>query len=377
VARLLTQAGAAVDVILTRSAQEFVGAVTFEALTGRAVHTELIAAGHALDHIKLARGVALLLVAPATADFLARAASGRADDLLAACLLATDAPVLLIPAMNDRMWAHPQTRHNVAHLRSLGYHVVDPDVGELAAGEGSGPGRMPEPDAIVAHAGRVMESRGPLTGRRVVVTAGPTREAIDPVRFISNRSSGRMGVALAQAAWRRGAQVRLICGPLGVPTPVGVEVAPVETTEQMRDAVAAALPEADVLVMAAAPSDFRPDAVSQQKIKKAARPDAISLEETADILRSTSDARRPGSLIVGFALETENVIANARAKLEAKDLDLIVVNDGTEAGAGFEVETNRVTLLARDAIARELPLMSKVDVADAIWDRVEDMLRGR
>ena len=204
---MLTQAGAEVDVVLTRSAQEFIGAVTFEALTGRPVHTELIASGHALDHIKLARAADVMVVAPATADFLARAAMGQADDLLAATLLATQAPVLLVPAMNDRMWSHLQTTRNVAHLRELSYHLLDPDTGDLAVGEGFGPGRMPEPEVIVAHVGRLLEPRSALTGRHIVVTAGPTREAVDPVRFLSNRSSGKMGVAIAEAAWRRGASV--------------------------------------------------------------------------------------------------------------------------------------------------------------------------
>src|SRR5205085_683121 len=217
--RLLSQGGAVVDVVMTRGATEFVGAVTLEALTGRQVHTELIEPGRALDHIKLARAAEVVVVAPCTADFLARAVHGHADDLLAACLLATEAPVLLVPAMNDRMWAHAQVQRNVEHARALGYSVLDPDTGALAAGEGSGPGRMPEPDAIFAHVARVLEGAGPLGGRRVVVTAGPTRESIDPVRFISNHSSGRMGVAIAEAAWRRGADVTLVAGPLVVPVP--------------------------------------------------------------------------------------------------------------------------------------------------------------
>ncbi|MBC7895362.1 MAG: bifunctional phosphopantothenoylcysteine decarboxylase/phosphopantothenate--cysteine ligase CoaBC [Cytophagaceae bacterium] len=375
-ARQLTQAGAEVDVVLTRSAQEFVGAVTFEALTGRAVHTALIAAGHALDHIKLARAADGVVVAPATADFLARAAQGQADDLLTACLLATTAPVLLVPAMNDRMWAHPQTTRNVAHLRELGYRVLDPDIGELAVGEGIGPGRMPEPEAILAHVGRLLEATGTLADKHVLVTAGPTREALDPVRFISNRSSGKMGVAIAAAAWRRGAKVTLVTGPLGTPAPVGVQVVAVESTADMHQAVAAALPRADVLVMAAAPSDFRPEAAADQKIKKSSAPDAIALAPTADILMSTIAQRTDGTIVVGFALETENVLENARGKLASKALDLIVVNDATEAGAGFEVDTNRVTLIGRDRDVEALALMSKGDVAEAILDRVEGLIRG-
>jgi len=374
---LLTQAGAEVDVVLTRSALEFIGAVTFEALTGRAVHTELIAPGHALDHIKLARGADLVLVAPATADTLARAAHGFANDLLTAALLATTAPVLIAPAMNDRMWGHPQTTRNVAHLREFGYHVIDPDVGDLAVGEGFGPGRMPEPETILSHAARLLEGHLPLAGRTIVVTAGPTREAVDPVRFISNRSSGKMGVAIAEAAWRRGAHVKLIAGPLGV-TPASVlDVERVTTTAEMRDAVARALPHADILVMAAAPSDFRPVTVSGSKIKKSGAPEAIALAPTPDILRDTMSARRAAAIIVGFALETDDVLANGASKLSAKGLDLIVVNDAREAGAGFEGDTNRVTFLSRDGASEPLPLLSKREVADAILDRVERQLGGR
>ena len=377
-ARLFAQAGAAVDVVLTRSAREFIGAVTFEALTGRPVHTELIAEGHALDHIALARAAELIVVAPATADFLSRAAAGRSDDLLSACLLATGAPVLLVPAMNDRMWAHRQTQANVAHLRGLGYRVLDPDTGALASPqEGAGPGRMPEPETIFAHAARLLEPRGDLAGKHVVVTAGPTREALDPVRFLSNHSTGRMGVALAASAWRRGAEVTLIAGPLGVATPAGPTVVPVETTQEMADAVRTALATADVLVMAAAPADFRPSVVAAEKMKKANRPAAVALDDTVDILKSSRDARRPGTIVVGFALETDDVLAHAQGKLEAKALDLIVVNDAREEGAGFGVDTNRVTILARDRAAEALPLLPKTAVADAILDRVEERLRGR
>jgi phosphopantothenoylcysteine decarboxylase/phosphopantothenate--cysteine ligase len=373
-ARLLAQAGAEVDVVMTRSATEFVGAVTLEALTGRPVHTALIAAGHALDHIKLARAADAVVVAPCTADFLARAVHGQADDLLSACLLATTAPVLLVPAMNDRMWAHPQVRRNGDHARALGYRVLEPDDGPLAAGEGSGPGRMPEPETILAHVGRLLERDGELAGRRVVVTAGPTREPLDPVRYLTNHSSGRMGVALAAAAWRRGAEVTLIAGPLQVPVPPGARLVPVETTQAMHDAVAVALPEADVLIMAAAPADFRPAQVATQKIKRGEGALTIALTPNADILAGTRALRRDGAVTVGFALETTDLVANARRKLAAKELDLIVLNDATEPGAGFGVDTNRVTLLARDGVPEPLSLMPKSDVADAILDRVAQLL---
>jgi len=376
-ARLLTKAGAEVDVVMTRAATEFVGAITFEALTGRPVHAGMFEQGRALDHIALARSATALVVAPATADFLARAATGQADDLLTSVLLATKSPVLLVPAMNDHMWAHPQTKHNVTHLASLGYRILNPDEGDLAAGEGTGPGRMPEPETIFAHVGRLLEPRGALGGKRVLVTAGPTREAIDPVRFISNHSSGKMGVALASAAWRRGADVTLVSGPMSVAAPTAVQVTTVESTNDMKVAIDGALPSTDVLIMAAAPADFRPSDPAQAKIKKTESPSSIALAPTPDILQSTRAKRRGDSVIVGFALETNDVLANGRRKLESKDLDLIVVNDATEPGAGFGTDTNRVTLISRDGVESRLPLMSKAEVADAILDRVEALLGGR
>ena len=376
-ARLLAQAGAEVDVVITRSAQEFVGAVTFEAVTGRPVHTALIAAGHALDHIKLARTADLVIVAPATADFLAQAAQGTAGELLSAILLATMAPVVLVPAMNDRMWAHPQTMRNVVHLRSIGYQVLDPDSGALAVGEGSGPGRMPEPETIVAHAAPRLEAVASLAGRHVVVTAGPTREAVDPVRFLSNRSSGRMGVAIAEAAWRRGASVHLIVGPVSIPLPPTFPVEHVESTIDMLAAVKRALEKADALVMAAAPADFRPADVASAKIKKSSAPSTIPLTATPDILRETIAERAGRVVTIGFALETDDVLVHAREKLAPKGLDLIVVNDAREPGAGFEVDTNRVTILAPDGTSDALPLQSKREVAEAIVDRLEGLLRGR
>lgn len=378
-ARLLTQAGAVVDVVMTRAALEFVGAVTFEAVTGRRTYSEIFGAGNALDHIKIPGEANLVVVAPATADFIARVAHGHADDLLTASLLANTSPVLIVPAMNDRMWANRQTRNNVNHLRELGYVVLDPDTGPLAAGEGSGPGRMPEPDAIVAHLARLLEVPTSLRGRKVIVTAGATREPIDPVRFISNHSTGRMGVAIAEAAWRRGATVTMIAGHTDVQAGEGIEVVGVDTTEEMAHAVASTLPSADVLVMAAAPADFRPTIAAGQKIKKRGRnaPSAIELEPTVDILADTRQVRPAGAIIVGFALETENGIRNARAKLEEKNLDLVILNDATEEGAGFGGDTNRVTIVSAAGYEESLPLMSKREVAEAILDRVELLLNGR
>ena len=376
-ARLLTQAGAQVDVVLTRSAREFIGAVTFEALTGRPVHSVLIGDGHALDHIKLARAAELVIVAPATADFLARAAHGHADELLSACLLATEAPVLLVPAMNDRMWANAQVQANCAALRAQGKVLLDPGVGPLASpDEGAGQGRMQEPETIVAHAARLLETRGKLHGRRVVVTAGPTREPLDPVRYLSNHSTGKMGAALAAAAWRRGAEVMLIHGPMTAKLPEGgICTTAVETTREMADAVRREVADADVLVMAAAPADFRPAEVASAKIKKqGAAPKPIALDENPDILASTRDARKPGMVAVGFALETDDLLEQAAKKLEKKGLDLIVANSAREAGAGFGYDTNRVTIVARDGSTEESGLRPKTEVADLILDRIEALL---
>ncbi|MEO7085121.1 MAG: bifunctional phosphopantothenoylcysteine decarboxylase/phosphopantothenate--cysteine ligase CoaBC, partial [Gemmatimonadaceae bacterium] len=286
-------------------------------------------------------------------------------------------PVLVVPAMNDHMWAHPQTTLNVSHLRELRYRILPPDEGHLAAGEGSGPGRMPEPETIFAHVGRLLEPTASLAGKHVLITAGPTREAIDPVRFISNHSSGKMGVALAAAAWRRGATVDLIAGPMSASAPAGVVVHHVTSTADMAAAVERLLPQSDVLVMAAAPADFRPAAPAGAKIKKNAAPDGIALAPTDDILLATKRARKPGAVVVGFALETNDVIANGRGKLETKGLDMIVANDATEDGAGFGVDTNRVTLLFRAGEEERLPLMQKTEVADAILDRIERVIRGR
>jgi phosphopantothenoylcysteine decarboxylase/phosphopantothenate--cysteine ligase len=376
-ARLLTQAGAEVDVVMTRAAREFVGAITFEAVTGRPVHTEIFGPGHALDHIRLAREANAIVVAPATADFVGRAAHGLADDLLTACLLAAQSKVLLVPAMNDRMWSHAQTQRNVKHIRSLGYQVLDPAEGPLAVGEGSGPGRMPEPEEIMSRIGRLLEGDSSLAGRKVVVTAGATREPIDPVRFISNHSSGKMGVAIARAAWRRGADVTLIAGHLDIPLPGEIAAVKAETVQAMARAVAEVLPTTDILIMAAAPSDFRPTAEAPNKIKKGKAAPKLELEHTEDILKSTISKRKKKSLIVGFALETTDGISNAREKLKTKALDIVVLNNAKEPGAGFGVDTNRVTVITRSGKQEDLELMSKTDLAELLLDRVEQELNGR
>lgn len=373
-ARQLTEAGAEVDVVMTRAALEFVRPLTFEALTGRPVLASLWEQGRALSHVRLGQEAALVIVAPATAQLIARVAQGMADDLLTALLLASAAPVLLAPAMNDQMFASAATQANLVRLRGRAT-LVGPETGPLAEGPSDRPGRMSEPDVIMAHAERLLRRRNShLDGKRVIVTAGPTRESLDPVRVISNRSSGRMGYALAQAAWVRGADVRLISGPSALPEPVGVEVTRVESTADLATAVGAALPEADVLIMAAAPADFRPPNSESVKRSRGQGDVSLTLVPTADVLAATAGSRKPGAFIVGFALETGNAMARAREKLQRKQLDLIVVNDALEAGAGFEVATNRVTLLARDGSVTELPLASKHDVAHAILDAVEARL---
>lgn len=376
-ARELALAGSSVDVVLTAGALEFVRPLTFEAVTGRPAYTSMYSSGDPLLHIRLAREVDLVIVAPATADFMARAAAGMADDLLTAVLLATTAPVLVCPAMNDRMYAHRRTEANGAELSRIGYHLFGPAEGSLAWGEGSGRGRMEEPDRILDEAARFLAPTSPLEGLSVLVTAGPTREPIDPVRFIGNRSSGRMGFALAMVARRYGSNVTLVTGPTSLPTPAGIERVDVETAGEMLKAVSSRIPDADVVVMAAAVADFRPREVAAEKIKKErSEPPAIVLERTPDILLETRTGRKPGAIVVGFALESETPVENGRRKLSEKDLDIVVVNDVREPGAAFEVSTNRVTILDRNGTAEDLPLLSKEEVADRILHRVCDLLGG-
>ena len=380
VARDLTRLGVEVDTVLTRSAQNFVAPLSFEGVTGRPVLTDLFSAEGAALHIRLGREADVICIAPATADLLARAAQGRSDDLICTTLLATRAPVIVCPAMNDKMFSHPQVQANVAHLRDkLGYTVAGPAEGALAVGEGEGPGRMIEPWQIEEHVGRALAGEGPLTGKRVLVTAGPTREAIDPVRFLGNRSSGRMGFAIAQAAWRHGAAVTLVSGPTALDIPVGVDLIPVESAVEMHDAVQGLVSSADVSVFSAAVADFRPVDVEDQKLKRADTGDSLTVPLVAnpDVAAGTVPLRKPGSIAIGFALETNDLIDNARKKMEPKGLDLIVANDATEAGAGFEVPTNRVTILSRDGDPEELPLMSKEAVAEELMDRVMRLLDGR
>lgn len=374
VVRQLTEAGAAVDVVLTASAAEFVRPVTFEALSKRPVLVSLWQRDQALSHVHLGQDSDLILIAPATANLLAKAAHGIADDLLTAILVACQAPVLAAPAMNDRMWANPATVKNVAELSRRGWVFIGPAVGDLAEGPSARPGRMVEPEEIVARAVRSLcGSSSRLKGKRLLVTAGPTRERIDPVRMISNPSSGRMGYAVAEAAYARGADVLLITGPSQLPTPYGVEVVRVETTDELCKAVGEALTSADVLVMAAAPADYRPAKVSDRKLPKTDGALSLTLEPTTDVLLSTLDQRPTGSVIVGFALESHDGVASARRKLERKQLDLIVLNLAREPGSGFESPSNRVSIITRDDV-QELPRMPKSEVAGRLLDRIETML---
>jgi phosphopantothenoylcysteine decarboxylase/phosphopantothenate--cysteine ligase len=373
-ARRLAEAGARVDTVLTEAAAEFVRPLTFEALTGRPVLTSLWSRDGALAHVRLGQEADLIIVAPATANLLARVAQGIADDFLSAMLLASTAPVLLAPAMNDEMFAAPATTANLVTVTRRGFHTIGPEVGALAEGPSDRPGRMSEPEAILAQATRLLRRDSALAGRRVVVTAGPTRESIDPVRVITNRSSGRMGYAIAEAARDRGADVLLISGPGSLPPPAGVELQRIETTAELEAAVRNALPTADVLIMAAAPADYRPARSAATKIPRQGGPAAIELEPTTDILAATAGARRAGSVIVGFALETGDAVAKGSAKLERKGLDLIVVNDALEPGAGFETDTNRVTILGRDGSRVDVTIRLKRDVADVLLDAVEQRI---
>ncbi len=374
-ARRLVEAGAAVDVVLTAGAQHFVGATTFEGVTGRPVHADIWS--RPMSHLDLGLEADVAVVAPATADLVSRLAAGAAGDLATATLLAADCPVLVCPAMNTRMWEHPATRHNVASLLEFGYGLVGPAHGPLAEGE-VGLGRMAEPEEIVAAIGRILEPDSRLAGVKVVVTAGPTRAPLDPVRFVCNRSSGRMGFALGAAAWRRGAEVTVISGPGHAPRPLGVRVHEVQTAQEMLAALEEELADAQVLLMAAAVGDFQAETVATSKIKKdEAGSLSLELQASPDLLRETMAVRRErGILSLGFALETESAVENGKKKLEAKGLDLIAINDATDPNAGFEVETNRVTLLDRWGNVEELPLLLKEELADRLLDRVEEVMAG-
>ena len=363
--RELTRAGARVTVCLSEHAREFVGPLTFRTLSGRPVLTNLFdpQSDAAVEHVTLAEQAAAVVVAPATANLLGKAAHGIADDFLTTMLLAARCPVVMAPAMDGGMWTHPAVVANVATLRARGVVVMEPDAGALASGL-SARGRLPEVDAIVETLLGALTPSRDLAGDRVVVTAGPTREPIDPVRYISNRSSGRMGYALATAAARRGAQVTLVSGPTALVPPAGAVFVPVQTAEEMREAVLQHAARATIVIKAAAVADYRVQKPAAQKIK-GKRDLTLELTPNPDILAEVA-ARAGGSFIVGFAAETNDVVANARAKLEAKGIDLLVANDVSKAGIGFDADDNEVLLIDRWGGERALPRMSKAAVADAI-----------
>jgi phosphopantothenoylcysteine decarboxylase/phosphopantothenate--cysteine ligase len=372
VLRLLTEAGHDVRVVPTRSALRFVGAATFEALSGEPVTAEVFENVPEVPHVRLGQTADLVVVAPATADLLSRAASGRANDLLTGTLLTARCPVVYAPAMHTEMWEHPATVANVALLRSRGAVVIDPDVGPLAKGD-VGPGRLPSPEAIVAAALAALSgaSRGAdLAGRRVVVSAGGTREHLDPVRFLGNRSSGRQGYALARAAAARGAEVTLVSANVSLPDPAGVKVVRAVSAEDVRVAVLDAAADADAVVMAAAVADFRPAVRATGKIKKTdAEPEPVALVRNADVLAEVSAARRAGQVVVGFAAETDDALANGRAKLARKGCDLLVVNEVGD-GVAFEVDDNAAVVLGADGSETVIPHGSKDALAHAVWDLV-------
>lgn len=376
----LTQAGALIDTILTDSATRFVTPLTFQSVTGRPAYTDMWQASleaH-IAHVGLAERADLLLIAPATAATIARLAHGLADNLLTVTALAARCPVLLAPAMDGGMYTHPATQANLNTLTERGVTVLGPAEGRMASGL-VGRGRLLEPEVLLGHVRLVLARTGPLAGRRVVVSAGGTQEPIDPVRYISNHSSGKQGYALAQAALDRGAHVTLVTGPSALAAPIGAEAVRVQTAQQMADAVLAASAAADVLLMAAAVADFRPAEPAAHKIKKTAVPEVV-LAKTVDILGAVAEARersaehRP-SVVVGFAAESRDLIANARDKVQRKRLALIAANDISAKDAGFSVDTNRVTLIDARGAIEELPLLSKVQVAEVILTRVEKLLQ--
>jgi phosphopantothenoylcysteine decarboxylase/phosphopantothenate--cysteine ligase len=371
VCRRMVDAGAWVSPVLTEDATRFVGALTFSALASEPAQTSLFGGSNPIPHTRLGQSADLIVVAPATARLLGKYAAGISDDLLSATLLATRAPVLVAPAMHTEMWEHPAVQENLATLRRRGVHVIDPESGRLAGGD-VGAGRLADPERIVLAAADVLSRGRDLAGLRVLVTAGGTRERIDPVRFVGNRSSGKMGYAVAEVAASRGAAVTLVATQVRPSSP-SVELVEVESAEDMQREVLARFADVDVVVMAAAVADFRPKAIATQKLKKHDGLPEIVLEPTPDILGGLG-ASKAGQLLVGFAAETDNIREHAAAKLAAKRLDLIVANDVSADDAGFEVDTNRAILLDSSGSVEETPLLSKAALADVILDRVASTL---
>jgi len=367
--RELVRAKAQVWVIMTRNAREFVTPLTFQTLSGNPVSTDLfnLLGESEIGHISLADRADILVIVPATANIIGKIAGGIADDLLSTVVFATRAPVLLAPAMNVHMWENPICRDNIHKLRARGYHFIDPEAGELACGY-EGKGRLAEIPAVVEEIRFVLSPKD-FVGETVLVTAGPTVEDLDPVRFLSNRSSGKMGYALAKAARRRGAEVILVNGPTSLPPPPKVRRISVRSALEMREAVFHHLEKASILLMAAAVSDYRPKQAAGHKVKKTSAPAALELERNPDIL-SEAGRSKGNRLFVGFAAETQNLLKNAKEKLAQKNLDLIVANDVSQPGAGFRVDTNIAKIIDRSGRAEKLPLMSKEDLADRILDRL-------
>jgi phosphopantothenoylcysteine decarboxylase/phosphopantothenate--cysteine ligase len=375
-ARRLTQAGATVQVVMSRSATEFVRPLTFQALTYRPVEVEMfqIQDERAAGHVAMGRQADVVVVAPATAHVLARLANGFSDDLIATTVLATDAPIVLAPAMETHMWQNAATQANVATLRSRGAHIVEPESGPLASGD-IGPGRLAALERIEAAIAEVLSVSNALAGRRVVVTAGPTLEPIDPVRFVSNRSSGKMGYAIAAAAADAGAEVFLVSGPTALRAPAGTQLVPIESAEQMRDAVLGLLPNADAVIMAAAVADYRPIETKERKIKKrdAGKELNLRMTENPDILKAIVSARRSGAIVVGFKAETGDATAEAERMLREKKLDLVVANDVSDPGSVFGSDTDRVTFVSADGV-EALPLLAKTEVARRLVAKLAERL---
>ena len=375
-ARRLTQAGATVQVVMSRSATEFVRPITFQALTYRPVEVEMfqIQDERAAGHVAMGREAEVIVVAPATAHVISRLANGMADDLIATTVLATSAPVVIAPAMEMHMWQNPATQENIARLRARGVRVVDPESGPLASGD-VGPGRLASLEKIEAAVVDALSSSAALAGRRVIVTAGPTVEAIDPVRFVSNRSSGKMGYAIAQAARDAGAEVTLVTGPTALRAPNGVRVIPVESAEDMQDAVLAVLPEMDAVVMAAAIADYRPLEVSHRKIKKrdAGSELTIRMTENPDVLKAIIAARRPKTIVVGFKAESGEATAEAERMLREKKVDLVIANDISDPSSVFGSDTDRVTFVSADGV-EALPVLAKTEVARRLVAKLAERL---
>ena len=380
IVRMLQERGIRVQVVMTHAAQEFVKPLTFAALSGEKVITDMFATGDeppnidsAVEHIAVAQSIDALLVAPATADVLAKFAQGLATDFLTTLYLATTAPVVVAPAMNVNMWNHPATQANLEILKKRGVRVVEPGIGYLACGM-TGAGRLAENEMIVGATLEALGASQELVGETVLVTAGPTREKIDPVRYLTNRSSGRMGYALAEAALRRGAKVLLVSGPTSLTPPGDAEIIKVETAEEMRQAVLRLLPQATIVIKTAAVADYRPRSAASQKIKRTG-PMTLELEPTADILAELA-RHKQSQIIVGFAAETQNVLENARKKLASKSLDAIVVNDVSQEGVGFDSERNAVTIITQDDVV-EVPETTKWEVAQRVLDQVAKLREGR